>query len=161
MKLESNRSPLTVISLAILISFVLVAFFASEMRLALAITFSLVFALMPTMLYWVVYANKPAAWIENDVLYFRTWPLSITKIARAEVEYVRYLTGYEIPGGRSGPRICDLLRVKLKGYSDWDIPITDDVDHLKDKRLYRFINQPQDQEWVQLRNCGPSRRHLV
>ena len=141
MRLESNRSAITEISIAIVVTLAMSLFFASEMGLLISVALSLSLSLIPTLWYWLVYANKPAAWIVDDVLYFKTWPFSITKIRKHDLESITYFTGYEIPHDRFGPRIVDLLRVKLKGYSDWDIPITDEVDHLREKRLLNFINQ--------------------
>lgn len=31
--------------------------------------------------------------------------------------------------------------MKLRGFDEWEIPIADWIDHVKDGRLYKFINE--------------------
>jgi len=81
--------------------------------------------------------RKPAAWIEGETLNIRGGFSSTTQIRRSDIESMRYEAG--IVTARKG-MVRDALYVKLTGFEEWEIPITDYVDHRKDSRLYDFIN---------------------
>ena len=80
----------------------------------------------------------PAAWIENDILKIRGGFSTTTEIPLINVESMRYVTG-ERHGNKSSEIQRDALFVKMKGFDEWEIPVTDKVEHLKDCRLYEFI----------------------
>lgn len=84
--------------------------------------------------------RKPAAWIQGDTLNIRGGFSSTTKIRLSVVENMRYIAGIEVNGKRGGI-VVDALHVKLKGFDEWEIPILDSIDHMKDGRLYKFINE--------------------
>jgi len=83
-------------------------------------------------------SRKPAAWIEHDVLKIRGGFSSTTEILLKDVESMRYKVGEKIEN-RYGNFQRDSLLVKMKGYEEWDIPVTDEVEHLEGHRLYHFI----------------------
>ncbi|WP_300426156.1 hypothetical protein [uncultured Thalassolituus sp.] len=84
--------------------------------------------------------RKPAAWIQGDTLNIRGGFSSTTRISLSSVENMRYLAGIQVNGKRGGI-VRDALYVKLKGFDEWEIPIPDSIDHIKDGRLYKFINE--------------------
>ena len=83
-------------------------------------------------------SSKPAAWIENETLTIRGGFSSSTVISLSTVESMRYITG-EVLRSHGGDIQRDVLHVKMKGFSEWEIPIVDSVEHLLDRRLYLFI----------------------
>ncbi len=101
--------------------------------LAFAILTGLVF--IGTTILFLKSSKKPAAWVENEVLTIAGNFSSDTVIPLSDVENMSYVTGETLR--RDEPR--DALHVKLKGFSNWDIPITDKLEHISDRRLYKFI----------------------
>ena len=84
--------------------------------------------------------RKPAAWIRGDTLNIRGGFSSTLEIRLSDVESMRYIAGIEVNGKRGGI-VRDALYVKLKGFDEWEISIPDSIDHMKDGRLYKFINE--------------------
>lgn len=80
----------------------------------------------------------PAAWIENDILKIRGGFSTTTEIPLKNVESMRYVTG-ERHDNKYAEIQRDALFVKMNGYDEWEIPVIDQVEHLKDNRLYEFI----------------------
>lgn len=86
--------------------------------------------------------RKPAAWIEGNTLNIRGGFSSTTKIHLSDVESMRYQAGIKVKVNvNRGSVVIDALHVKLKGFDEWEIPISDSIDHIKDGRLYKFINE--------------------
>lgn len=88
--------------------------------------------------YKYLYCRKPAAWIEDGILYIKSWPLTISKIPLDSVEHIEYLTGKAIHT-RTGKREAHAIKLKMKGYAVWELPIVDWTEHIRDHRLYNFL----------------------
>lgn len=80
---------------------------------------------------------KPAAWITNDELYIRDGIFRIESIPLEKVEAMSYKVG--VKDDRERGVDIHLLMVKMKGFSEWHIPIRDRIDHGKELRLFKFI----------------------
>lgn len=85
------------------------------------------------------YGLKPAAWISDGALYIRDGIFSVESIPLDKVESMEYETG--IIDTRRHETEMHLIRVKMSGFSEWEIPVRDMIDHGKDLRLYQFIQQ--------------------
>ena len=106
---------------------------------SLYITIIMVAIIVPSLVYWFTKGRRPAATIKDDVLSIRGGLFNDITIPKNSIEYMSYVAGEKIKLSRGEvPR--DALRVKMDGYAEWDIAITDAVDHIDDRRLYRFIN---------------------
>jgi hypothetical protein len=75
-----------------------------------------------------------AAWIENDTLKIRGGFSTTIEIPLKNVQYMRYVTGE-----RHADIQRDALFVKMRGFDEWEIPVTDKIEHLSECRLYEFI----------------------
>lgn len=100
----------------------------------------LCFTLLILIIWWIIVGRHPAAVIVKNKLKIRGSVFSSVVIPKSEVEAISYTGGKRV-WARDGYYIQDTLTVKLKGYSLWSIPITAQVDHVSNKRLYRFINR--------------------
>ena len=92
MKLESNRSAITEIGIAVSMSVLFMMVTINEYGLLLSIVISLFLSVVPTLCYWLIYGNKPAAWIKDDILYIKSWPLNVSKICKSYLEYILNIT---------------------------------------------------------------------
>tara|TARA_B110001452_G_C15163099_1_gene404502 strand:- start:42 stop:554 length:513 start_codon:yes stop_codon:yes gene_type:complete len=81
---------------------------------------------------------KPAAWISNETLYIRDGVFSIESIPLNKVESMEYKTG--LKNERKQGDEMHLLIVKMAGFSLWELPIRDMIDHGNELRLFKFIN---------------------
>jgi len=81
---------------------------------------------------------QPAAKIKDNVLTIRGGLFSDSVIPRDKVESMYYIGGQKIKT-KHGVIHRDVVVVKMVGFSEWEIPITDKIDHVDGKRLYSFI----------------------
>ena len=96
--------------------------------------------IFPSWVYWFTKGRRPAAIIKDDVLIIRGGPFNDITIPKSKIEHMSYIADKNIKI-RHGEIMKDELKVKMDGYSEWEIPITDVVDHIDGKRLYGFINE--------------------
>lgn len=86
----------------------------------------------------LIKGRQPAAAIKDNVLTIRGGPFSDSVIPRDKVESMHYIGGQKIKT-KHGVIHRDAVVVKMVGFSEWEIAITDKVDHVEDRRLYNFI----------------------
>jgi len=82
---------------------------------------------------------KPAAWINQEILFIRDGLFRVESIPLKIVEAMKYETGGK--NTRDKGAEMHILTIKMEGYSEWELPIRDMIEHGKDLRLYKFINE--------------------
>jgi len=83
---------------------------------------------------------KPAAWIDKNILHIRTGMMSKDKIQENLVETMRYETNHTIERPRVGEVEAHILFIDMKGYQEWPLTISDQMEHLDQLRLFHFIS---------------------
>ena len=84
-------------------------------------------------------STKPTAWITNNILFIRTGMLGIQKISKIKLESIWYETNHWHTQNHETTE-GHILHVKYKGYEFWEIPLIIYLEHVKNMRLYNFIN---------------------
>ena len=93
-------------------------------------------------IFWFKNGTKPAARIIGDTLFIRDGAFSNVSIVKGKVQSMRYETFHkrDNPRNRTGNKIeMHLLVVKMSGFEEWSISITDMVELGDNMRLFNFI----------------------
>ena len=128
-----------VVSIPVIFGFVIYEFDDAKMALFVCAAY-----IVGSAIYYFFYFGKPVAWIVDQKLYINEYPLNKTPIQLDVIESITYDPRYE-DKSRQGYTESHRITVKMVGFSLWEIPITNQFDHIRDMRLYKFLkdNIPQ------------------
>jgi hypothetical protein len=102
----------------------------------------LVLAYLVSLAFWFTNGTKPAAWIKDDILHIRDGVFGQDEIDKKKVESMYYEVDFHrnSVGNSSGEETdVHIIVIKLKGFSEWRLPIKDLEEHAEKLRLYHFI----------------------
>ncbi len=104
----------------------------------------LIFAYLVSLAFWFTNGTKPAAWIKDDILHIRDGVFGQDKLEKTKIETMYYEVDFHrnSAGNSSGEETdVHIIVIKLKGFSEWRLPIKDLEEHAEKLRLYHFINE--------------------